>query len=80
MTLGVLVALLPVLGFPHAWESFFQVAAGVSIVTLIMWASIDKRLSHKAKAQKRQAHKMREAELGISPQNENQVSPPTEGI
>lgn len=63
VTLGVLVALLPVLGFPRAWESFFQVAAGLSIVLISVWAAIDKRLTLKAKAQRRQAHRRREAEL-----------------
>ena len=60
---GLLVALLPILGFPRSWESFFQVAVGLSIVLLSVWASIDKRLSLKAKAQRRQIHKRREAEI-----------------
>ncbi len=53
-SLGVLIALLPLLGFPHSWESFFQVTTGLFIVLLSVWATIDKRLSLKAKAQKRQ--------------------------
>src|SRR3990167_10015100 len=48
--LGVFIALLPVLGFPRLWESFFQVAVGLSIMLLSVWASIDKRLTIKAKA------------------------------
>lgn len=76
IVLGVLIALLPVLGFPRAWEAFFQVAAGLSIVTIIIWANIDKRLSLKAKAQKRQAHKMREAELVAAPDANQSVPPP----
>lgn len=60
---GLLLALLPILGFPRAWESFFQVVAGLSIVILSVWATIDKRLTLKAKAQKRQAHKKRVAEI-----------------
>lgn len=63
VTLGVIIALLPLLGFPRLWESFFQVVAGFSIVLLSIWATIDKRLSLKAKAQKRQIHKHREAEI-----------------
>ena len=63
ITLGVLVALLPLLGFTRSWESVFQVVAGFSIVLISIWATIDKRLSLKAKAQKRQIHKRREAEL-----------------
>ncbi|MDP2641671.1 MAG: hypothetical protein Q8P21_00015 [bacterium] len=61
--LGVLVALLPVFGFPRTWESFFQVVAGFSIVIISVWATVDKRLSLKAKAQKRQLHKRRMVEM-----------------
>ena len=57
LTIGVIVALLPVLGFPHAWEAFFQVLAGLSIVFLSVWATIDKKLMLKAKAQQRQMRK-----------------------
>lgn len=60
---GLLVALLPLFGFPRLWESFFQIVAGLSIILLSIWATIDKRLSLKAKAQKRQIHKRREAEI-----------------
>lgn len=64
IVLGFLIALLPFFGFPHIWESFFQVASGFSIVLLLIWSSVDKRLSLKAKAQKRQAHKLKQEELG----------------
>lgn len=57
LILGVLIALLPVLGFPRAWESFFQVLAGFSIVLLSVWSTIDRKLSLKAKAQMRQTRK-----------------------
>jgi hypothetical protein len=57
MVLGVLIALMPLLGFPPFWESFFQVGAGASIVLLSIWSTIDKKLSLKAKAQRRQAHR-----------------------
>lgn len=60
---GLLVALLPLLGFPRLWEFFFQIVAGLSIILLSIWATIDKRLSLKAKAQRRQIHKRREAEI-----------------
>lgn len=63
ITLGSIIALLPFLGFPHLWEAFFQVVAGLSIILLSIWATIDKRLSLKVKAQKRQIHKLREAEI-----------------
>ena len=63
ITLGLIIALLPLLGFPRLWESFFQVVAGLSIILLSAWTTIDKRLSLKAKAQKRQIHKRREAEI-----------------
>lgn len=57
------MALLPILGFPHAWESFFQVVAGFSIVILSVWVTIDKRLTLRVKAQRRQIHKHRVAEI-----------------
>lgn len=55
--LGAVIALLPVLGFPRSWEVFFQVLAGLSIVILSVWSTIDKKLTLKAKAQQRQARK-----------------------
>jgi len=61
--LGVLVALMPLLGFPNVWESFFQVALGLAIVVISVWSTIDKHLTLKAKAQRRQLHKQREAEI-----------------
>ena len=63
ITIGVIVALLPILGFPHAWESFFQVVAGFSIVILSVWVTIDKRMTLRVKAQRRQIHKRRVAEI-----------------
>ena len=57
LSIGVLVALLPVLGFPHAWESFFQVLFGLGIVLLSVLISVDRRLSMKARVEKRQARK-----------------------
>lgn len=71
------MALLPILGFPQAWESAFQVLSGLSIVTIIIWANIDKRLSLKAKAQKRQAHKVRTAEIAAAPDTSQNTPPPT---
>ena len=57
LVLGVIIALLPVLGFPSSWESFFQVVTGLAIVLLSVWATIDRKLTLKAKAQMRQARK-----------------------
>jgi len=71
--LGLLIALEPLLGFPHFWESFFQVVAGLSIILISIWASIDKRLSLKAKAQRRQIHKRRVAELEAEREAEKQL-------
>ncbi|MEK7194206.1 MAG: hypothetical protein AAB660_00765 [Patescibacteria group bacterium] len=51
--IGFFIALLPVLGFPHSWESFFQVVGGLGIVLLAVLISIDKRLTLKAKSEKR---------------------------
>lgn len=56
--MGAIVALLPLLGFPGPWESFFQVVAGLSIVGLSFWAQIDRKISQKAKAQMRSARKI----------------------
>lgn len=53
LTLGFLIALLPILGFPYAWETAFEVIAGLSIVFLSVMISVDKRITLKAKAQKR---------------------------
>jgi len=51
--IGFLIALLPILGFPHAWEIFFQIIGGLGIVGLSILISIDKRLMQKSKAEKR---------------------------
>ncbi len=56
--LAICVALLPLLGFPRAWESFFQVFAGLAIIAVSVWATIDRKLSMKAKAQMRQVRKV----------------------
>jgi hypothetical protein len=53
LILGVIIALLPLLGFPRAWESFFQIFAGLSIVGLSIWSTINKKLALKRKAQSR---------------------------
>ncbi len=60
--MGVLVALLPFFGFPRAWEAFFQFTAGLGIAGFSMWATIDKKLSMKAKAQMR-SRRRSDAEL-----------------
>ncbi len=57
LILGAIIALLPVLGFPRSWEVFFQVLAGLSIVLLSVWSTIDKKLTLKAKAQQRQSRR-----------------------
>jgi hypothetical protein len=57
LSLGVFIALLPVLGFPYSWEAFFQVLFGLSIVLLSVLISVDRRLSLKARVEKRQARK-----------------------
>ena len=66
ISLGAFVALLPVLGFPPSWESFFEVIAGLGIITTSVWATIDRKLMQKAKAQRRQMqHK------AVSPEDES---------
>ena len=62
LTLGFFIALLPLLGFPHSWETFFEVVSGLGIVLLSIMISVDKRLSQKAKAERRQLR--RRTELG----------------
>lgn len=66
LTIGFLIALLPLLGFPHSWESFFQVVAGLGIVLLSVLIAIDKRLTRKAKAERR-IKKLREKVYSDSP-------------
>lgn len=53
IVLGACVALLPLLGFPKSWESFFQVVAGLAIIVVSVWSSIDRKLKLQAKAQMR---------------------------
>jgi hypothetical protein len=69
LVLGVIIALLPVLGFPRSWEAFFQVLAGLAIVLLTVWSTIDKKLMLKHKAQLRASRKTVEVDLkpGIVP-------------
>ena len=62
LALGFVIALLPLLGFPHAWESFFQVFAGLGIVFLSFMISVDKRLLQRSKAEKRLARKRAETD------------------
>lgn len=57
LTIGFLIALLPLLGFPPMWESVFQVLAGLAIIGLSVWTSLDKHLVMRARAQKRQAER-----------------------
>lgn len=53
LVIGFCIALIPILGFPHVWESFFQVVAGLGIVLLSVLIAVDKRLTQKAKAERR---------------------------
>jgi hypothetical protein len=57
IALGAVIALLPLLGFPHSAESFFQVVTGLAIVGVSVWTRIDKKLTLKAKARARQARR-----------------------
>lgn len=65
--LAACVALLPVLGFPKAWESFFQVIAGLSIIAASVWSSIDRKLKLQAKAQSRARKVMETSETSAEP-------------
>lgn len=63
IVLGIFVALLPFLGFPSSWEAVFQVLIGLSLVGVSIWSNIDKKLTQKAKAQKRMAKKTEEERI-----------------
>lgn len=65
LVIGFCIALIPVLGFPHAWESFFQVVGGLGIVLLSVLIAVDKRLTQKAKAERRMK---RRREKVVSPE------------
>lgn len=65
LVIGFFIALLPVLGFPHAWESFFQVVGGLGIVLLSVMISIDKRLTQKVKAERRMKRRRQKAEIEV---------------
>ena len=67
LVLGALIALLPLLGFPRGWESFFQVFAGLAIVILSVWATIDKKLALKHKAQLRKERQPAPVVPGVVP-------------
>ena len=67
LAIGFFIALLPFLGFPQGWDSFFEFVGGFSIVLLSALISIDRRLSLKAKMQKRQIRK--HVLNGVSPEN-----------
>jgi hypothetical protein len=57
--LGAFVALVHIInGLPSYWESLLSVIAGLSIVLLSILTKVDKKMSQKAKAQKRQARKI----------------------
>jgi hypothetical protein len=62
--LGAFVALLHIVnGLPSRWESLLTIAAGLSIVLLSVLTTVDKKMSQKAKAQKRQARKIVPSDL-----------------
>lgn len=53
--LGAFVAILHIVnGLPNNWEAFLSIIAGLSIVLISFLSSWDKRMSLRAKAQKRQ--------------------------
>lgn len=76
LTIGFIIALLPLLGFPHSWESFFEVVGGLSIVLLSVLISVDKRLSLKAKMHKRQARKRALTDVEAESILSNETLPP----
>jgi hypothetical protein len=77
--LGVLIALMPLVGFPRVWESFFQIVIGVAIVLFSIWATIDKKLTLKAKAQRRQAQKKQMVDMESQVLTEVPTETPPQG-
>lgn len=73
IVLAACVALLPLLGFPKAWESFFQVFTGFAIVVLSIWSAIDRKLKLQAKAQMRARKTVQFAE-SVTPLISNETS------
>ncbi len=71
IALGALIALLPILGFPHVWESAFEVIAGLSIVLVSVLTTIDKRITQRLKAQQRQRRKTDPAHSMTAEEAEN---------
>jgi hypothetical protein len=65
LVIGFFIALLPILGFPHAWESFFQVVGGLGIVLLSVMIAVDKRLTQKVKAERRMKRRRARAEVVV---------------
>jgi len=57
LAIGFFIALLPFMGFPSSWDSFFEFVGGFSIVLLSVLISVDKRLSLRDKMHKRQIRK-----------------------
>lgn len=66
LALGFFIALLPSLGFPNSWNEFFQVASGLLIVLLSVLISVDRRLTLKSKAEKRQQRKRAAVEASLA--------------
>lgn len=72
LVIGFFIALLPLLGFPHAWESFFEVVGGLGIVLLSVLMAVDRRLLMKAKAEKRLRRRRERSikEVPMSPESQ----------
>ena len=79
VSLGAVVAIIPHLGFPRAWESFFLTLIGLSIVGTFIWNNIDRKMTLKAKAvQRRMAHKRQQEEVSTREVVENTDVPSAE--
>lgn len=63
LLIGLFLGLQPLFfGFPKGWEDFFQVVGGFGIVLLSVLIAVDKRLSQKAKAERRMARRREKVE------------------
>lgn len=74
LSIGFIIALLPALGFPHAWEEFFQVVGGLGIVLLSVMISIDKRLMQKMRAERRQVRRRTQVDKEVEHLSQAEVS------
>lgn len=80
LAIGFLLVLLPILGFPPNWDEFFMVASGLLIVLLSVLIAVDRRLTLKAKAEKRSARKRAIATSAVASSISDEVASETQDV